>query len=97
MTKDVAHFFKCFSVISNSPVENSVYLCMPFLIGLYSLLVSNFLSSLCILDISPVRNRVGQDIFTFCWLVFCPTDGVLSLAIPFSFMRSHLSIVDLSA
>jgi hypothetical protein len=52
MTKDVEHFFRCFSVLPGSSVENSVYLCTPFLkIGLFGLMVSNFLSSLYILDI----------------------------------------------
>jgi hypothetical protein len=46
MTKDVEHFFRCFSAIQDSFVENSLFSSVPhFLIGLFGLLVSNFLSS----------------------------------------------------
>jgi hypothetical protein len=48
MTKDFEHFFKCFSAIRDSSVENSLFRSVPhfFLTGLYELLVYNFLSSL---------------------------------------------------
>ena len=46
MTKDVEHFFRCFSAIQDSFVENSLLSSVPhFLIRLFGLLVSNFLSS----------------------------------------------------
>ena len=56
MTKDVEHFFRFFSVLRDSSIENSVKLCSPFLIGLFGSLESNFLSSLYILDISPLKD-----------------------------------------
>jgi hypothetical protein len=45
MTKDVEHFFRCFSAIQVSSVENSLFTYFPFLIGLFGSLKSNFLSS----------------------------------------------------
>jgi hypothetical protein len=67
MNGDVKHFIKCFSGNLDSSVETYVYLCTPFLIGLFVLgfclfvcfvfvfvFGSNLLSSLYILDISPV-------------------------------------------
>ena len=57
MTKDVEHFFRCFSVIWYSSGENSLFSSVPhFLIGLFVSLESNFLSSLYILDISPLSD-----------------------------------------
>lgn len=54
------------------------YLCTSFLkIGLFGLFMSNFLSSLNVLDISPVRCRVGEGIFLICSLLHCPIDGIL--------------------
>jgi hypothetical protein len=56
MTKDVEHFFRGFSPIQYSSVENSLNSSMShFLIGLFGSLESNFLSSLYILDISPYQ------------------------------------------
>ena len=52
MTEDVEHFFKCFSVIRDSSVENSLFSSvLQFLVGL-----KNFLSILYILDISPLSD-----------------------------------------
>ena len=58
MTKDVEHFLRRFSVIRYSSVENSLFSSVPqFLkIGLFVSLESNFLSSLYILDISPLLD-----------------------------------------
>ena len=81
MTKDFEHFFKCFLAIRDSSVENSLFSSVPhFLIGFFGLLVSGFLSTLYILDISPpVRCRIGEDLFLFHRLPFYPIDSVLSL------------------
>jgi len=57
MTKDVEHFFRCFSAIQVSSVEKSLFSSVPhFLIGLFGSLESNFLSSLYILDINPLSD-----------------------------------------
>jgi hypothetical protein len=79
MTKDVEHFFKCFSAIWDSSVEKSLYnsLYTPFLIGLFGSLESNFLSSLYIL--------VGKDLFPIHGLPFCPTDSIICLREAFQF------------
>ena len=59
MTKDVEHFFGCFSTIWVSSVENSLLSSLPhFLIVLFGSLESNFLSSLYIVDISSL-SEVG--------------------------------------
>ena len=55
MTKDVEHFFRCFSTIQVSSVENSLFSSVfHFLIGSFDCLEFNFLSSLYILDIIPL-------------------------------------------
>jgi hypothetical protein len=57
ITKDNEHFFKCFSVIQDSSVENFLFSSFNhFLIGLLGLLVSNLLSSFYMLDISLLSN-----------------------------------------
>jgi|UPI00000E97A0 hypothetical protein len=57
MIKDVEHFFRCFSVIWYSSVENSLFSSVPhFLMGLFDFLESSFLSSLYILNISPLSD-----------------------------------------
>jgi hypothetical protein len=57
MIKDVEYFFRCFSAIKVSSVENSLFCSVPhLLIGLFCSLESNFLSSLYILDISLLSD-----------------------------------------
>ena len=57
MIKDVEHFFRCFSGLKYSSVENSLFSpVLHFLIGLFDFLESIFLSSLYILDISPLSD-----------------------------------------
>jgi hypothetical protein len=57
MTKDFEHFFKCFPAIPDSSVVNSLFCCvLKFLIGLFVVLEVNFLSSLYILDTSPLSD-----------------------------------------
>ena len=57
MIKDVEHFFRCFSAIRYSSGENSLFSSGPhFLMGLFHFLESTFLSSLYILDISPLSD-----------------------------------------
>ena len=92
MVKDVEHFFKCFSAIQYSSVENSLFGSVPhFLLGLYDFLESSFLSSLYILDISPpsdlglvkiISQSVGG-LFVLLTTVFCLTDAVQFYEVPF--------------
>jgi hypothetical protein len=57
MIKDVEQFFRCFSDIWYSSGENSLFSSEPhFLMGLFDFLESTFLSSLYILDISPISD-----------------------------------------
>jgi hypothetical protein len=57
MTKDVEHFFRCFSAIWYFSVENSLFSSVPHsLIGLCGSLDSNFLSSFHVLKISPLSD-----------------------------------------
>ena len=78
--------------------ESAVYLCIPFLIGLFDSLESNLLNSLYILDISPLSD-VGF-IKVFSQSVGC-CFVLLSVSFPLqklcNFMRSHLLILDLTA
>jgi hypothetical protein len=68
MTKDVEHFFRCFSTLQLSSVENSLFSSVPyFLIGLFGSLESNFLSSLYILDINPLSDVGLAKIFPQCF------------------------------
>jgi hypothetical protein len=57
MIKDIEHFFRVFSAIPYSSVENSLFSSVShFLIGLFDFLESSFLSSLYIWDISPLSD-----------------------------------------
>jgi hypothetical protein len=57
MIKDVKHFFKCFLALWYSSVENSLFSSAThFLMGLFEFLKFSFLSSLYILDISPLSD-----------------------------------------
>ena len=57
MIKDAEHFFRCFSAIRYSSGENSLFSSEShFLMGLFDFLESTFLSSIYILDISPLSN-----------------------------------------
>ena len=63
MMKDVEHFFGCFLAIQDCCVKNSLCSSLSYLIGLFGLLVCNFLNSLYVLNISPVRYKAGKDLF----------------------------------
>jgi hypothetical protein len=75
MTKDIEHFFRCFSAIWYSSVENSLFSSvLHFLIGLFISLKYNFLSSLYILDISSL-SEVGLVKIFPCPIQTCPQCG----------------------
>ena len=81
MIKDVEHFFKSFSALLYSSVENSLFSTVShFVIGLFEFLEFSFLSSLYTLDISPpIRFRIDKNSFLICWGPFCLINSVLCL------------------
>ena len=89
MTKDVEDFFRCFSPIQYSSVENSLFSSVPhfFLLELFGFLESILLSSLYILDISPLSDVGLEKIFSQSvgYLPFCPIDSVLCQTEAFQF------------
>jgi hypothetical protein len=57
MIKDVEHFFRCFFAIRYSSGEKSLFSSEAYiLMGLFDFMESTFLSSLYILDISPLSD-----------------------------------------
>ena len=57
VAKSIEHFFRCLLAIRESSVETSLFGSVPqCLIGLFGLLVFDFLSSLHILDICPLSD-----------------------------------------
>jgi hypothetical protein len=75
MNKDIEHFFRCFSDIQDSFVENSLFSSVPhLLIDLLDLLESNFLGSLYILAIIPLSVVALVKIFSqsvdYCFVLF---------------------------
>jgi hypothetical protein len=99
MVKDFKHFFRCFSAVWYSSVENSLFRSAPyFLIGLFVSLESNFLNSLYILDLSPLSDVELVKIFSQsvgCHFVLLTVSFTLQELC--NFMRSHLSILYLRA
>jgi hypothetical protein len=99
MIKDVEHFFRCFSALQYSSVENSLFSSVPHSsMGLFEFLESSFLSSLYILDISPLSDLGLVKILSKS------VDGpFVLLTVSFAlqklcnFMRSHVLILDLTA
>jgi hypothetical protein len=65
MIKDAEHFFRCFSALQYSLVENSLFSSVPnFLMDIFVFLEFSFLSSLYILDISPLSDLGLVKIFS---------------------------------
>jgi len=90
MTKDIEHFFRCFSAIRHSSAVNSFFSSEQFLIGLFVSVQSNFLSSLYVLYVSPLS--VVQLVKIFSQSVGCRfvlTTVSFGLQKFCSFMRSH--------
>ena len=95
MTYDVEHFLRCFSANQNSSSENSLFNSVPhFLIGLFGFLGSNFLSSLYILDISPLSDvglvKIFSQFVSCCFVLLTVSFALQKL---YNFMRSHLWIL----
>jgi hypothetical protein len=98
MTKDVEHVFRCFLAIQVSSVENFRCIMVPhFLVELFVSLESEFLSSLYVLDISPLSKVGGADLFTICSLQFCPIDSGLCLTEALQCYDVHFLIFDTTA
>ena len=99
MAKDVEHFLKSLSAILDSSVESSLFRSPPhfFFIGLFVLLMTSFLSSLYILEISSLSDVGLVKIFSHsvgCHFVLLTVSFALQKFL--SFWRSHLLIVSLS-
>ena len=95
MIKDVEHVFRCFTAIRYSSVENSLFSSYPILkIGLFGSLESNLLSSLYMLDISPLSDVGLVKIFA-CYFVLLTVSFALQKLC--NFMRSHLLSLNLTA
>jgi hypothetical protein len=99
MIKDVEQLFRCFSAIRYSSVEDSLFSSVPLLlIGLFGFLESTLLSSLYILVISPLSDLGLVKIFpqsVGCLHVLLTLSFALQKLC--NFMRSHLSILDITA
>jgi hypothetical protein len=99
MIKDVEHFFRCFSAIRYSSAENSLCSSVPhFFDGLFDFLESTFLSSLHILDISPLSDlRLVKVLSKTVGGFFVLLTLSFALHKLGNFVRSHLSILNLIA
>ena len=99
MIKGAEHFFRCFSAIRYSSVENSLFSSVPhFLMGLFEFLEFIFLSSLYILDMSPLSDlELVKILSQFVGSLFVLLTVSFALQKLCNFMRSHLSILDLTA
>jgi hypothetical protein len=99
MIKDTEHCFRCFSAIQYSSGENSLFSSEPhFSMGLFEFLESRFLRSLYIFDISPLLDlgllkNLSQSVGGLFVLLTVSFD----LQKLCNFMRSYLSILDLTA
>ena len=65
MARDVEQFLKCLSAILDSPVKSFLFRSvLHFFIGVFVLLMSNFLSFLYILDIRPLSDVGLMKVFS---------------------------------
>ena len=92
MAKDVEHFLKCLSANLDSSVESSLFRSVLhfFFIRVFVLLMTNFLSSLYILEIRPLSDVGLVKILSHslgCRFVLLTVSFALQKL--FSFRRSH--------
>ena len=95
MSKDVEHFLKCLSVILDSSVESSLFRSVLhfFFIELFVLLMTNFLSSLYILEIRPLSDVGLVKIFShYVGCCFDLVDLVLCFTEAFQFREVPLIV-----
>ena len=98
MIKDVEYFFRCFSAIRYSSVENSFFSSVPHFYGVIWISGVHLLEHLYILDIRPLSD------LELVKILFQSLGGLsVLLTVSFAlqklcnFMRSYLSILDLTA
>ena len=98
MIKGVEHFFRYFSAIRYSSVENSLFSSAShFLMGLFEFLEFGFLSSLYILDISPLSDLgLGKILSQTLGGLFVLLTVSFALQKLCNFMSSHLLILNLT-
>lgn len=95
---DVDHFFKCFSAICIFSCDNIFLGLLPIFNWVIYFLDHDFLKFFTYFQIQPFFEfAVDKNHFPFWALWLCPNDAVLCYTEPFSLMRSHLLIIDLSA
>jgi hypothetical protein len=99
MIKDVEHFFWYFSAIWYSSVENSLFSSVPHsIMVLFEFLESSFLGTVYILDISPLSDlglvKILPQSVGGLFVLLTVSFALQKL---YNFMRSHLSIFDLTA
>jgi hypothetical protein len=93
------NIFRCFSATRYSSVEISLFSYVPhFLMGLFDFLQYSLLISLYILDVSPLLDLGLLKIHFQCvgdlFVLLALSSALKELC---NFMRSHLSILDLTA
>jgi hypothetical protein len=99
MNKDVEYFFKYFSALWYSPVENSLFSSVPqYLMGLFEFLEFSFLSCLYILDISPLSDlglvKIHSQSVGGLFVLLTVSFALHKL---YNLMRSHFQILVLTA
>ena len=97
MTKAVEHFFRCFSAIRYSSVENSLFSFHYIFNRIIWFSGSNFLSSLYLLGISPILDVKLVIVFQSVGCCFVLLTVSFALQKLCSFMRFYFLIVDLRA
>lgn len=84
--------------IGDSSFFRILFMSVPhYLIGLFDSLICSLLSSLNVLDISPLLDMGFMKIFSFSRLLFCHLIVSFMLQKLISFIRFHLLIIDLRA
>jgi hypothetical protein len=96
MTKDVKHYLGGSWPFDIPQLRIPCLALHPILKRVFDSLEFNFMSSLYVLDISPLLE-VGLVKIAICWLQLHPIEMSFALQKLYNFMRSYLSIVDLRA
>jgi hypothetical protein len=98
MINDVEHFLRCSSALRYSSVENSLFSSVPHFLMLLFEFLEFSLSSLYILDFSPLSDlRYVKILSQSVGGLFVLLTVSFALHKLCNFMRSYLSILDLTA